>query len=166
MPSHPERASPHHGLTKPPLPRLAALFAALFQTLRYCPPERRGPILVLLETRLGSVHDDLEKKISQLLYADSMSQEDRIYSLWMLYMSFIHYPHARPGMQIWIGPDLFSDDQRACLRLRGPGADLPDPMVLQGELTILAQAVNKRAGAEIRQSGPEQLSISVRGQYP
>lgn len=167
MTNSPDCSSPTRFRSRSASTHQAALFAALFQALQHCRPEVRGPILKRLETSLTWVPDHLEMKISKLLDPDALSVKDRIYGLWLLYLSVIYYPQRSPGMQIWIGPDLFSDDQRVCLRLRcGPDADFPGSKMLEGELTILAQAVNKRAAAEHRLTGPDQISIIVREHYP
>ncbi|HDQ40079.1 MAG TPA: hypothetical protein ENN39_03500 [Desulfonatronum sp.] len=139
----------------------AALFAALYQTMHLCPSGRRSPILDLLETRLGSLYDDLNKKFSMLLDAPSMSLEDKIYGLWLLYLSFIVFPRHMPGVQFWLGADLFSDDQHECLRIRGPATALPESRALELDLSILAKAVNQKVMAKVRLVAPDQLSVSI-----
>lgn len=144
-------------------PHRVALFAALYQALELCPPGKRGPILNLLETRLGSAYDDLNEKFNLLLDAGQMSATDKIHGLWLLYLSFIVYPQPQPGVQLWIGADLFSDDQHECLRLRGPATVLPDPHALEREMSILAwAAAHEKAEAEVSRVAPDQLSITVR----
>lgn len=161
-----ERSCPVHARSGAGPSPQAALFAALFQALEGCGPDVRGPALKFLETRLPCAPDDLEKKFSLLLDRGAMPSQDRIYSLWLLYLSMFSQPQPRPEVQAWIGPDLFSDDQQTCLRLRGMDAELPGPKTLEGELTILAQAVHKKAVAVLRRTGPQQLAVTVRNHDP
>lgn len=158
MTNPPVRISPEHLQDKPACLTKAALFAALFQALRHCPQERRDSILRLLENRLDSEYDDLDQKLVLLLDAANMSAKDRIYGLWLLYLSFFVHRRSQSGMQMWIGADLFSEDQSECLRMRGPGALLPDPMDLERELTILAQTVDDAASVKVSRVSPDQLS--------
>jgi hypothetical protein len=142
----------------------AALFAALYQALRQCPAGQRGAILDLLETRLGSSYDDLRGKFAMLLDPVVMPPDDKIYGLWLLYLSFIACPQCLPEVQFWIGADLFSDDQKECLRLRGPATRLPESQALQEDLSILASTVNDKAMAEVRLVASDQLSVVLREQ--
>lgn len=146
---------------KPACPSRAALFAALFQALGSCSSEQRSAVLDLLESRLGSAYDDLNGKLSLLLEPGAMSVEDKIYGLWMLFFSFLVHPQPRSGVQMWIGADLFGDDQRETMRLRGPADVLPEPLALERELAVLAAAISGTAQAKVERAAPDQLSITV-----
>ncbi|WP_146164858.1 hypothetical protein [Desulfonatronum sp. SC1] len=138
----------------------AALFAALFQALRHCPPSRRSAVLDALESRLGEVVDDLSAKLESLL-APGTPERDRIQGLWLLYLSLVS--QSQGDVQMWIGPDLFSDDAESHLRLHLPegGASAFRPR-LPEELEILAQTVNNAARVTLNRPGPGQLVVVLR----
>ena len=135
----------------------AALLAALFQALGHCPPDRRSSILNALEARLGGTVDDLAAKLESLLKPGTPAR-DQIQGLWLLYLSLVAQPHG--DVQIWIGPDVFSDDVENHLRLHLPGGASatfrPD---LSEELETLAQTITKAAQVTLRRSGPGQIVV-------
>ena len=151
-PVHPEKRS-----EQDPRDISAALFAALFQALEHCPPSRRSAVLGALESRLNEVVDDLSAKL-ELLLAPETPDRDRIQGLWLLYLSLVSQP--RGDVQMWIGPDLFSDDVENHLRLHIPEnkafAFRPG---LPEELEILAQTITNTARVTLRRPGPGQLVV-------
>lgn len=135
------------------------LFAALFQALRYCPPDRRLGILETLESGLGFVVHDLAVKLESLLSSDASSR-DRIQGLWLLYLSL--ELHHRADIQMWIGPDVFSDDDESHLRVFFP--DNMPPALKSGlvaKLEILAQSVTNTAGVTLRQGVSGELVVEL-----
>ncbi|SMP39418.1 hypothetical protein SAMN06295888_101248 [Desulfonatronum zhilinae] len=138
----------------------AALFAALFQALEHCPPSRRSAVLDTLESRLGAVVDDLSTKL-ELLLAPGTPDRDRIHGLWLLYLSLVSQP--RGDVQMWIGPDLFSDDVENHLRLHLPeGRPSAFRPGLSEELETLAQTIVNSARVTLSRPGPGQLVVILR----
>ncbi|WP_459938353.1 hypothetical protein [Desulfonatronum parangueonense] len=134
----------------------AALFAALFQALESCDPQQRATILDTLEPRLGSVHDDLSGKVRALL-APELDSQDKIQGLWLLYLSFVAYPQG--DVQIWIGPDLFSDDTGSHLRLILQGSVSVTPSAIVEDMQLLARTVNASADVVVKESQPGHLAV-------
>ena len=137
----------------------AALFAALFQALESCAPQQRAAILDALEPRLGSVHDDLSGKV-RALQAPELDSQDKIQGLWLLYLSFVAYPQG--DVQIWIGPDLFSDDTGNHLRLILPGNVAATLSTMLENMRILARIVNPLADVVVKESRPGQVVVILR----
>lgn len=153
--------SPSH--STPACSSEAALFAALFQALKHCAADQRDGILQTLEIRLDTAYDDLDEKAALLLTPNRMSVEDRVYGLWLLYLSVVVFPRLDQEVQAWIGVDVFSNDRHECLRLRGAFASLPEPDSLERDLTMLARVFSPEAQAEARRTTPDQLAVTLHG---
>jgi hypothetical protein len=151
-PGHPEKSS-----EQAPRDISAALFAALFQALEHCPPSRRSAVLGALESRLDEEVDDLSAKL-ELLLTPGTPNRDRIQGLWLLYLSLVSQP--RGDVQMWIGPDLFSDDLENHLRLHLPeNAPAMFRPGLSKELETLAQTISNTARVALSHPGPGQLVV-------
>jgi hypothetical protein len=137
----------------------AALFAALFQSLRQCPSDGRETLLNSLESSLGSAYDDLSGKLGQILDNPAQPKADQIHGLWMLYLAFIAHPQA--DAQMWIGPDLFGQDDHECLRLQLPPATGPAMHDLEAQLRIVARTVDERAGVSCGRTEGGQVTVNL-----
>ncbi|WP_139162908.1 hypothetical protein [Desulfonatronum thiosulfatophilum] len=128
----------------------------MFQALEVCVPEQRAAILDVLEPRLGSVHDDLSGKV-RALQTPGLERQDKIQGLWLLYLSFVAYPQG--DVQIWIGPDLFSDDTGNHLRLILPGKVSAIISTMLEDMRILARVVSPWADVVVKETRPGHVVV-------
>ncbi|TVQ99421.1 MAG: hypothetical protein EA399_07470 [Desulfovibrionales bacterium] len=138
------------------------MFAALFRALAHCPEKHHATVLAPLESRLGQVVHGLHEKFA-LLLAPACSEQDTIQGLWLLYLTMRF--HGQDSLEIWIGPDLFSDAAEALskphLRIHGLQAAGAEPAQtladLQENLEILARSVRDSTRVALHPTGPQQL---------
>lgn len=137
----------------------AALFAALYQSLRHSPLAERETLLNNLESSLGSAYDDLSGKLGQVLDNPAQPTTDQIHGLWMLYLAFIAHPQS--DAQMWIGPDVFGHDDHECLRLQLPSVTGLAMQELEAELRIVARVVDARAGVRCARTEGGQVTVDL-----
>lgn len=139
---------------------IAPLIAALFHALTHCPPEFRANVLAPLDSTLGKTVHDFPEKFTMLLDS-SLSVRDTIQGLWLLYLTLRF--HHQDSLEIWIGPDPFSDDAASHLRIQGgelSGSErISGHCELEHSLAILAWSVSNTARTSLRRIGPGQLAV-------